>query len=947
MRRIPAVVMLAGLAAAASAGAEGVRCPATRDVWLSAMGKEADYNMGAARSMKLKVWQEFALVDFDVSALAGKRPTEAWLYVKPAGGHKLAAHGGLTDLKWLTVSTVSHDWVEGKSPRYAHDARGHGATFNESSYQKENWGWPGAKAWNVILGHGNTLRCDQPMVVADDAKGWLKAKIDPRMVQALLAGATHGLLLMDGSSYVGVNCTVASRESGNGPYLMVSTGPAGAPPRAPGGLKAAPAPNWATRELGALEVGLTVPAGAFAYRVRLDGKDVARWQVPFAGKAGSVQTFVIRDLPPGKQVKLEVAAVDAAGRASDFVSASGRVSEKLTVPELPASPWKPKGGAPKKLAGATVWAFPEITKVHPVSGKVLAEKLPGDIRRANAVWDGATGTIRLAAARGEIVSFQLALEGAFKGATVEVTDLKGPGVLPAKGVRLWRNWYVQGHAEYAMPLKGAIDCPMADNGVEDQKLQAVTVDLHVPTGAKPGAYAGAVRVAVGEDRLTLPLKVQVYDVVIPESVFFNPELNCYGGPGQAGSEKFKDSFRLAHYHRCTINRVPYSQSGRVHGDWVPKVAADGHVTDWSGFDANLGGLLDGSWFADNPRAGVPVATLYLPLFEGWPKNFRNHYHPGEGVPTNGKDANAKLKHDALAKPIGEAMDAGFKNAWVNCAGDFARHAAAKGWNRTLFQCYLNNKPNWGYTLWTLDEPFEYLDWAALNFFGRLYKRAIDDPAVYTRAWHEAYFRKGLAGMDRKRGTFLFRGDISRLMWQGNVSDGLMNIIYLGGGGLHIPRLVRDTKLRAPTIMYAYGSCNRFGGSNWASAAWCLRAYANYCDGVLPWQSLGGSSALQRGDKSGSGQALIVDAGRHGRAIASFRVHALRRGAQDCELLRLLQLEKGWSRDHIGLLVAQRVPLTARYKQAFEDEAAAMTFGSLTGQGFVEMKEGVLRMLAGQ
>jgi len=77
MRRIPAVVMLAGLAAAASAGAEGVRCPATRDVWLSAMGKEADYNMGAARSMKLKVWQEFALVDFDVSALAGKRPTEA------------------------------------------------------------------------------------------------------------------------------------------------------------------------------------------------------------------------------------------------------------------------------------------------------------------------------------------------------------------------------------------------------------------------------------------------------------------------------------------------------------------------------------------------------------------------------------------------------------------------------------------------------------------------------------------------------------------------------------------------------------------------------------------------------------------------------------------------------------------------------------------------------
>ena len=42
-----------------------------------------------------------------------------------------------------------------------------------------------------------------------------------------------------------------------------------------------------------------------------------------------------------------------------------------------------------------------------------------------------------------------------------------------------------------------------------------------------------------------------------------------------------------------------------------------------------------------------------------------------------------------------------------------------------------------------------------------------------------------------------------------------------------------------------------------------------------------------------------------------RVHALRRGAQDTELLRLLQLKNGWSREHVGLLAAQRVPLTAQ------------------------------------
>ena len=429
-------------------------------------------------------------------------------------------------------------------------------------------------------------------------------------------------------------------------------------------------------------------------------------------------------------------------------------------------------------------------------------------------------------------------------------------------------------------------------------------------------------------------------MVIPPEVFFNPELNCYNGPGRAGSAQFKDSFRLAHYHRNTINRVPYSQGGSVHADWAPTLDAAGRVTDWSRFDNNLGGMLDGSWFKDNPRASVPVPTLYLPLFEGWPKNFRRHYNPGEGVPVNGKDAAKKLSHDALAKPIDEAMDAGFKAAWVGCTADFVAHFKAKGWNRTIVECYLNNKPNYGYTLWTLDEPFEYLDWAALNYFGRLWKQAVDDPAVYTAKWHRDYFAKGLTAMKRDRPTFLFRGDISRLMWQGNCSDGLMNIIYLGGGGLGMPRLVRNCKERAPSIMYAYGSCNDPRRSNWESAAWCLKAYAHYCDGVLPWQSLAGAGALRKLDKNG----LIINAGQYGHAVASFRVHAMRRGAQDCELLRLLQLKNDWSREHIGLLVSQKVPLTAQYKQRFVDEAAAVTFGTLTARGFCEMKEGVLQLL---
>ena len=143
-------------------------------------------------------------------------------------------------------------------------------------------------------------------------------------------------------------------------------------------------------------------------------------------------------------------------------------------------------------------------------------------------------------------------------------------------------------------------------------------------------------------------------------------------------------------------------------------------------------------------------------------------------------------------------------------------------------------------------------------------------------------------------------------------------------------------------MYAYGSCNPVNRANWESAAWCLSSFVNHLDGVLPWQSLGGANYLR---STPNPEGLIIDPKNSmGDAIASFRIHALRRGAQDCELLRLLQLSRGWSREHIGLLVSQRVPLQGVYRQAFTDEAAAMSFSNLTAQGFSEMKEGVLQLI---
>lgn len=925
--------------AVASLHAEEIKCPTTRDVWLSNQGAEADFNMGAAPAIKLKINQEFGIVDFDVSALKGKTIKSAWLYVKAADGHKWGLNGG-TDLRYLSVATVGKDWVEGKSGRYAQDSEGHGATFNESSFQKANWGWPGARVVDVTLGNMNTLRFPAEL---KPHEGWHRSPIDIRAVQALVAEATHGLFLLDGTTEPIMNCKIHARESKSGPYLMVTTGEADA--AAPGVVQALtvkPAPNWASAMHGALVISLKVPKDAFAYHIKLNGKPLDRWQIPFPAAEGSTQTFHVLDLEPDAEAKLEVTTVDTAGNRSKPVEAAGKTSPKLSVPEMPAYGFAPKEGEPKALGAAKVWAYPEVTKIDPVNGNVLHEKNAGDFRKKNPVWDGSTGTVRLAAAKGEIISFQVAVEGKAEGVTASISALKGAGEISEKGVKLWRNWYVKNQSEYALPLTGAFGVPMADNKLDGQTVQAITVDYHIPLDAKPGDYTGTVTLASGEAKAELKLAVKVYNTAIPETIFFNPELNCYGGPGQAGSAQWFDSYKIAHYHRCTINRVPYSQSGRTHEDYIPQTGPDGRVSDWSNFDKNLGPLLDGSNFKDNPRASVPVATFYLPHYEGWPLDYRKHYNAGADPASGNQEL--MCKHHIKAKPIEESLSAEYKKGFSGNVADFAAHAKEKGWTRTAFQMYLNNK-GWkgGYALWTLDEPYKDVDWYALNYWGKLFNEGANDPELFTPAWHETYFQKGgVAAMKRDRGTFLYRGDISRLDWQGNLSDGIMTIIYGGAN----ERLHRYRRAAAPAILYTYGGTNGVERSNWESAAWCLRAYAQYQDGVLPWQSLGGEGALQHGDGPGdNGNALIINTGKagFGHAIASFRIHALRRGAQDCELLRLLQLKQGWSREHIAMLVSQKIPIGSKHKVT--DAASAVQFDNLTSQGYLEMKEGVLQLLS--
>lgn len=929
MVAFPAFVLAAAAFGIARVSAEDVKCPVTRDVWLSAANREeSKTNGGASPRIKLKQWQEFGLFDFDVSALKGKRIAKAVLYLGPDGGAVYGQARG-TDLRWFSVSTVSADWVEGQGTNYSVDEKGKGATFLEASYGVRPWTVPGSHVFDVILGNGNSLRDD---VDGGDPKGgWFALPIDKRLVEALVAGAGYGLMVMDGSTSVRQNCYVSSKEGKKPPYLLVTVDGADAqPPAAPAGLAAEPALDDANESSGAVRIRFKAPGDAFCARVRVDGKDLSRWQAPFLGEAGKEQRLLIEHLPLGKDVKIDVAAVDAAGNVSPDASVSVKTSAAVTAPELPVSGWAPKGGTPPRIEGVLcAWAFPDGCKLDPLSAKIMIEPGAEQAASKSAVWDAGASTVRVVAARGEIAAFQMALEslgGPLEDVTVAVEGLAGVQA------RYWRTWFVNvkgaWQAEYAIPLAAgaALAVPAKDNNIPGQKAAAVAVDLIVPEDAKPGVQAGTVTIASGGKKLVLKLQLDIRAPVIPEEIHFNPELNCYGGPAQAGTEAFFDAYRLAHYHRCSINRVPYSQSGGVHGDWAPAVSADGHVTDWSVFDRNLGPLLDGSAFKGNPRSGVPVPTLYLPFFENWPMHMDGHYQPGPQAVTTGKDW--KEKHDIHALPVERAFDAAYQAGFVNAVADFVKHFEEKGWTRTLAECYLNNKQNAkGLTssAWTLDEPCELLDWRALRFYSEL-------------------FHKG--AKDARKAQFVFRGDISRPEWQGSCMDGKMEVMYANSGQFDYFPLMKAHKRRMPTVLYCYGAANPQFRATHETVTWCLKAYVYECDGVLPWQIVGSETSFDQGDAAGNGNALFVDGSkRFGvHAIASFRVHAFRSGAQLVELLRLLKLKRGWGRPQVGALIEKAVSLKTDFRQARQDDASEVTFEGLSGEALVRLKEAVLDLL---
>ncbi len=907
---------------------ETVKLPVTRDTYFSNVGPETDGNMGGATRLKVKSIQEMTLLDVDPAPLAGQVIRSATLHV----------HG--KDLRRVTVGSFAADWHEGTSTGYK--PQNGSSSFRWAAYPDKPWTKAGGDLCAVMLGQGGTIwrMADATPV---DAAGWQHVPIDPAVLAARVAGLSKGLLVFDdtGSEWTRdgekfsfdmfPNRFFDSRESGpeTAPYVTAVLGEEDhEPPGGPDGFKL----DFAGLPTGEFRVSWVTPAdvgraGTLGFVVTDDGNKVRQDLVPPAGKPGervtihlrpSLSTADAQDLERRRKTtcSLTVAAVDAAGNIGSASSFSTGVAI-IPAQKLPgvSIPFTVPAGAQRnelpKLGECQVAILDALDKVQPVTGEMIPPQSEGYLV-VNSLWNARRKEIRVCAAKNEFVGFQILISGQTSGLRPRL-EFAGEEVTNTPQVTFGRYAHVASPKgplpDPIVPLDGPLAVPTPDDQIAGQQSGSILCEIYIPHDVPAGKQTAKLRLESASGVLELPVQLTVWDFTLPDHLSFLPEMNCYGLP-----DNERAYYRLAQLHRTVLNRVPYHQSGSVEPGCAPQW--DGRTLDWTEWDKRFGPLLDGSAFADLPRGAVPVECFYLPIHENWPTPMAGNY-------------NGSYWADA-------AFGASYRQALVEVSRQMAQHFSERGWQKTLFQFFLNGKNNFktegwsrGSSPWLLDEPANFQDYWALRWFGS--------------AFHEGVKLAGEGnasdGQTARQAKLLFRADISRPQWQRDALDAVLDYNVVGGGAFRqYHDLVLTRKRACSQIVVDYGSSNAIEQSNMQPVGWALDSWSLESDGIVPWQTIGNAGSWTKADA----ECLFYPPRTPGgEPIPSIRLKAYRRGQQDVEYLTLWEHHAGQPRWALGQRLREVLHLAGQREGtdfADGEDAGVITFAGLLPQQAAALRD---------
>ena len=297
-------------------------------------------------------------------------------------------------------------------------------------------------------------------------------------------------------------------------------------------------------------------------------------------------------------------------------------------------------------AAVRVWAVGDGVRVSPVTGKVIESRPEihrdyptGDPSARNLVWDAASKTVSLKAARNEFCAFQVIIEAPEPQDDVDVkfaTLANGKGArIEGRNLGLFKEWYTpvrRGSTGYEKSSLGAdwypdalmpyrhvelntgfpFSIPDLYNNIPGQKNHAVWVDVYAPADEKAapaGKYTGNLEVAWKGGSETLRVQLDVWNFTLPNENHLPGDIWNDSMKTMAPAEEMR-YYQLAQQHRF----VPLIYAYR------PKLTVEGTAVklDWTDYDRRLSPYLDGTAFTSahhywGPGYGVPLDHIMLPF----------------------------------------------------------------------------------------------------------------------------------------------------------------------------------------------------------------------------------------------------------------------------------------------------------------------------------------------
>jgi hypothetical protein len=989
----------------------------------TSVSSEVELSYGASSGSRIKGHQDLLGMKFDLSAYRGMTIEAAELHLALRSADSVTS---------LAATTINTDWQEGTgtgsrtvgAPCY----RWRVTPVSSSVFTTADneWTFPYSEFSSAAFGNYGSLVC-YGFAANDTYKtytgpgttyGWIAMKIDPALVHALILDQ-YGMTVTDArwhSGASGPNPTVYTKDQNNSvrPRLYIKF--AGAvdtvPPGAVQNLAAQAGP-----ESGQVVLSFGAPldpqaAKAFGYTVRYSttndfagATNLARWRIPRPKLPGMPQKVLLEGLTAGTTYYFFVQAYDAAGNGGAVQSVS-LAPPTIATPVLADGPFvtpDPTGKSIQAVPGVMRWwAASEVSRVNPVTGNRYEDGYTGsgsdNYKKANVVWDSATNTISLLAARNEMVGAQLILENLTAGSLTNVgvtagdlTGTDGRAIPAATSIELFQMHYVPSgsarYAEAAIPLAAPFATTFSipdTNRNPTGKNQSVWVDVYVPKNANAIDYTGTLTVTATQlsSPVTVNLKVHVANVTIPDYPTFLVDLNGYSNPWNwVGTSAGNDLsvlryFQVCHKHRVVPNALPYGWGANVQSDRVPNTMTGSgptlHATSWATFDRRYGPLFDGTAFSptnptqpyNGPGMNTPITHFYSTFFESWPIHMLD---PIYGFDATGLGGGAAVWTDhywyqlklsnivTFFQTLPDVWDAytdGYKQGLRNVMADWVQHAHDKGWTKTAFETYHNHKYSYAgcAVFWVMEENDGADDFRADGFYHQLWRDGYAQANCPDVKWH-------------------FRIDISD-RWGLNYGqlDNLINYWDFGSGAAstHWPQIKYrnyglDQDKQEDWIVYSDSPSST--GSGLSSAQIFLRRWSQGFVGSLPYWSNFNGSWSSFPDPPGviySGQSVPGQATAYEGCLLSIRAKQMRQAQQIIEMLNLWAGTNGmnreqarnsvfakygngsWDYGYTGVndvnLYRMRADLLAKL------ESAATVPGDANGDGFVDVVD--LLMLVG-